>query len=289
LNDRKIVIADLVARYGSSSPILSQLPSESEVASKRSRIEFWAGALGYQRGMWKSWDGQLLALLVIPATVSGHLSFWSPRVQTILEYAAPYVSSIQSANIALSNDLIGFGNFPNPAAQMQGLLDDVVAALVPEIKSPNISSSQTDSTFVSLVLWRITMDYMNPLDGRGAEIMGGRWTSPGTRILYTCDSPLGAIEMVRSNTGREFPDVVRRARLHKILAEGKLEVISKASFLNKRLVKISDTRPIGDNWVLRRQSAILGCPSMLAPSGFDYLLNLHNLELKVDSVESFSI
>jgi hypothetical protein len=95
-------------------PVLDRFPDSSEIVRKRSRSEFLVGALGYQRGMWKTWDGRLLALIVIPATLSGYMTFWQPKIEAALDYAAPYVSSVQEAAIELSNNFVAFGKLPNP-------------------------------------------------------------------------------------------------------------------------------------------------------------------------------
>ncbi|HMP94283.1 MAG TPA: RES family NAD+ phosphorylase, partial [Phnomibacter sp.] len=41
-----------------------------------------------------------------------------------------------------------------------------------------------------MVVYRIAAcSYINDLSGEGAYLHGGRWNSPGTRLLYTAENP----------------------------------------------------------------------------------------------------
>lgn len=289
MNDRDKIVFDLRARYGEEVPVLDRLPDNQEIARKRSRLEFLAGALGYQRGMWKTWDGRILALIVIPATMSGYMTFWQPKVEAALTYAAPYVSSVQHAALELSNNLIGFGSPPDPNAPLDKSGDLIAAILAPNVTSPNRLDIRTGLSTASLVLWRITSMVHPPLDGQGARLIGGRWNSPGRLVLYTADSALGAIDEVmfyRKRAARELnaPPTMAQLLLHKIHAEGAVQLADKP-FTDEGIDDWSQSRALGDRWFDESNSPILAYPSTFAPNGYNFVLNLTHpgLHMKVES------
>lgn len=294
MNDREKIIFDLQARYGEEVPVLDRLPDSEEIVRKRSRLEFLAGALGYQRGMWNTWDGRLLALIVIPATLSGYMTFWQPRIEAALDYAAPYVSSVQEAAIELSHSFVAFGKLPTPDVPLDRAGYTVAAMLAPDVTSPNRIDPGPGLTAAALVLWRITQLHSSPLDGRGAQMFGSRWNSPGRLVLYTADSPLGAIDEVvfyRKRASRDigFPSKSVQLALHKIRASGAVQ-LAEVAFEDERTGRDwSRSRFIGDQWFDDAQSPILAYRSTFAPNGFNFVLNLTHRTLSMQLQSSYPI
>ena len=63
--------AELRAQYGPDVEIRRTVPMAAEIQEKNSWLEKVAGTVGYQKWMWRSMTGRLLAIVIIPATISG--------------------------------------------------------------------------------------------------------------------------------------------------------------------------------------------------------------------------
>ena len=117
-------------------------------------------------------------------------------------------------------------------------------------------------------------------DGEGAFRFGGRWSSRGTRILYTAGSlSLAALEMLVHLTGEEI-----------LLAYS----YATAEFDEGLVLSIEDFRPlpenwsdsppllqiqrIGDEWAKEQASVVLKVPTSILPVEFNYLINVEHPE-----------
>ena len=294
LRDKERIIADLRKKYGADLPVLTEMPSAKEVAENKSRIEFWTGALGYQRGMWKTWDGRLLALIVIPAVIAGHLSFWGPKFETAYEYAEPYIESVQEAALELSDNLLAFGGLPNANQPIDRQYDGPIAALLPEIRPLNTIQLTSDEKFGSLTVWRVTRSNFPPIDGGATKVHGGRWSPPGWPVVYTADSPLGALDEVvfylrkqSAQTGQEI--LIEDLTMHRIEVEGTIELAATDFTDVNDHTDWTSTRRIGLQWLESGSSPIFAYASSFSPSGYNYILDLSNTDLSVRVVESFPI
>ena len=110
--------------------------------------------------------------------------------------------------------------------------------------------------------------------GEGARLLGGRWNSKGTAVVYTAGSiALASIEMLVNLPGpkllKEFfripvhipPDLVIDLPLNNLPGDWRSTPVSPT------------TKAIGDRWVKDRKSAVLKVPSVIVPEEFNYLLN----------------
>jgi RES domain-containing protein len=127
-----------------------------------------------------------------------------------------------------------------------------------------------------LTVWRLlkTRHATKALDGEGAASLGGRWNSPGVKVVYASESlALAALELlVRIGTSRgpvayssmrvEFdaPSVVS-------VAQSALPSGWRSSPSQPEL------RAIGDHWIKGRESLLLRVPSVIVPTENNYLLN----------------
>lgn len=114
-----------------------------------------------------------------------------------------------------------------------------------------------------------------PLDGEGAFLFGGRWSSPGTRLAYTAEHvSLAMIEyFVHINVSdppkdlvvvaADIPDNVSRIIL------GPRELPSNW----REVTAPPSLAAIGDSFAAQRKSAILVLPSALVPSESNWLVN----------------
>lgn len=123
--------------------------------------------------------------------------------------------------------------------------------------------------------WRIVKEVhaFTAFDGEGAWRFGGRWNSPGTRVVYcSANLSLAALEnLVHLNPpvafkyvtiGMEFDDRLIETVKTKNLPTDWTEEPPSPS-----------TMKIGDRWVREGRSAVLQLPSAIIPSESNYILN----------------
>ena len=110
--------------------------------------------------------------------------------------------------------------------------------------------------------------------GEGARLFGGRWSSPGTRVVYVSEHqstaaletlvhalPAG-IEQRYKAYELEWPDeLTETLPLRKLPANWRASPAPDA------------TMRIGDSWARERRSAVLAVPSAITPADSNFLLN----------------
>ncbi len=124
--------------------------------------------------------------------------------------------------------------------------------------------------------WRIVKakHAATAFDGEGARLLGGRWNSPGTRMVYTSATvALAALEMlVHLGRGMTLPSYALIAcqfdeSLVTPLDESRLP-------LNWRSYPAPvELQTIGDEWAKGAASAVLRVPSAVVEKEANYLLN----------------
>lgn len=119
-------------------------------------------------------------------------------------------------------------------------------------------------------------------DGEGSFKYGGRWSSPGTRVVYTAESlALATLEIVV-----HFDEAHLRADYS----------FATATFSEKLVLNIEDfaglpknwrespppiaIQEIGDAWAESMQSVVLRVPTSLIPEGENFLLNVGHKEFR---------
>lgn len=121
--------------------------------------------------------------------------------------------------------------------------------------------------------------------GEGAAIAGGRWNSPGTRVVYvSATQSLALLEnLVHVNPAVPFKLVAFRLQIPKavikVLGLGDLPPEwsqSPAPVAGQKL---------GDAWVLGAESVVLGLPSVIVPGEMNYLLNPAHPDFKRIKIE----
>jgi len=116
---------------------------------------------------------------------------------------------------------------------------------------------------VTIKAWRLVKRKHadNPLDGTGARLMGGRWNSVGTSIVYTSSS--GTLKLEFRLIELEFDQsLVTTLPLNSYPAHW--YQVSPPSPLTQKL---------GDRWARQGTSAVLEVKSVHIPLGMTYLLN----------------
>ena len=124
--------------------------------------------------------------------------------------------------------------------------------------------------------WRIVKSRyaLSAFDGEGARLYGGRWNSPGTRVVYAAGSASLAVLEVLVHLGSagvlpsyslctvEFDDALVDTFDRSRLPDGW-----------RAYPAVPDLRRIGDAWARSRSSAVLEVPSAAIPMESNFLIN----------------
>ncbi len=124
--------------------------------------------------------------------------------------------------------------------------------------------------------WRITKEKYTAkaFDGEGARLQGGRWSSRGTRIIYTAGSQsLAILEILVHLQQSEFLSNYVVFELE--FPEKLVEVVDPAALpKNWRASPAPQAAmAIGDQWIRNGSSAVLRVPSVIVPSEYNHLIN----------------
>jgi RES domain-containing protein len=124
--------------------------------------------------------------------------------------------------------------------------------------------------------WRIVLasEAAKAFSGEGSRRYGGRWNSPGVRVIYVSEhQSTAALELFVHN--KPFsPDESYKA-FHLEWPDNLTETLSmKNLFANWRVTPPTrSTTDIGDRWAQERRSAVLAVPSVVSPADTNFLLN----------------
>lgn len=126
-----------------------------------------------------------------------------------------------------------------------------------------------------LTLWRLVRpDFAPGLDGKGAELWGGRWNSPGLPAVY-CASHLSLAVLeyfVHLPPGMRRRDALPRMTAVELrLDGGAVEVTGEEALL--RLDDPAWCRAHGDDWLRRGEAPALEVPSAVVPQERNVILN----------------
>src|SRR3712207_4540308 len=124
--------------------------------------------------------------------------------------------------------------------------------------------------------WRIVKSRYasTAFDGEGARLYGGRWNSPGTRMVYTLSTiSLAVLEVLvhlqeasllssYSLISADFDDALVERLARSRMPDG-WRIYPAPSELQR----------IGDEWVRSQRSAVLEVPSVIVDRESNYLLN----------------
>ncbi len=123
--------------------------------------------------------------------------------------------------------------------------------------------------------WRIVKDRLagTAFDGEGAWRFGGRWNSPGTRMVYTSATrSLAALEiLVHLNPPVALKFVVIPIEFEDAFVEVVNPTQLPADWAEQP--PPSSTMRFGDLWVREARSAVMELPSAIIPPERNYLLN----------------
>jgi RES domain-containing protein len=115
----------------------------------------------------------------------------------------------------------------------------------------------------------------SPLDGEGAYLYGGRWSSPGTRLAYTSEhQSLAMLEYFVHLDADDAPAdlILVTAEIPDDLARASVDANNLPSRW-RRSPAPAELAGIGDEFVKKGGRCILIVPSALAPHENNWLLN----------------
>lgn len=124
------------------------------------------------------------------------------------------------------------------------------------------------------LLWRISNH--PDLRGEGGLRAPARWHSRGRPIVYTAETPTGALLEALVHLEVESVDALPKGyQLLRIVFPDRvpLEEVRLASLPTEWKRRTLLTRSIGDAWLAAGRSAALRVPSAVAPHAFNVLLN----------------
>jgi RES domain-containing protein len=122
--------------------------------------------------------------------------------------------------------------------------------------------------------WRLTKarHARHAFDGEGARRYGGRWNSPGTRVVYTAATPSLAVLEILVHLQAVAPlggYVLIEARLPEEL----IETVARPPSDWRAQPAPESTRRLGDEWLASGRSMALAVPSVVSPLESLVLLN----------------
>jgi RES domain-containing protein len=124
-------------------------------------------------------------------------------------------------------------------------------------------------------VWRLTRRPFADLSGVGADLHGGRWTSPRTPVVYAAiDAALAALE-VRANLDLGFD----------LLPDDYVLLGIDTNYLGFEdappLTDSDECRAFGDRWLSEGRSALLRVPSVVMPESHNILINPRHRHARV--------
>ncbi len=127
--------------------------------------------------------------------------------------------------------------------------------------------------------------------GEGAALHGGRWNSPGVRVIYTSATvSLAALEnLVHLNPQLRFTYLVFSIEFDESLVEKVTTSLLPEDWRDEPAPL--STKRFGDQWVRQGSSAVLELPSVIIPGESNYLLNTIHPDFKTLTIgkpETFS-
>jgi RES domain-containing protein len=114
----------------------------------------------------------------------------------------------------------------------------------------------------------------NTFDGEGARMQGGRWSSIGTRIVYTAGSlSLAVLEILVHLQQTQILSgyVVFELDFSDSLLQNLDRTLLPADW--RSFPSPVSTKRIGDTWIKQSSSAVLNVPSVIVPSEHNFLIN----------------
>ncbi len=134
--------------------------------------------------------------------------------------------------------------------------------------------------FYELSVFRLTREKYadTALSGIGAEKVGGRWTPPGYRAVYTASSiSLALVEtLVHIDSDLLMKQVIIKVEVPDDISIERVDPKSLPEDWRALPAPLS-LREIGSQWLTANKTLVLEVPSAVVPQEFNYIINpLHS-------------
>ena len=143
--------------------------------------------------------------------------------------------------------------------------------------------------------WRVVKDKHadTAFSGEGARVFGGRWNSPGVRMVYCSEHlSLATLEILVHTLPTRLRDKFRAFRI-------RFDEVLLISLTQTKLPKGWDTQPpttasqsVGDEWIKSGRSLAFAVPSVLVPLERTILINPAHPDfgkIKIKDMGKFSL
>jgi RES domain-containing protein len=120
-------------------------------------------------------------------------------------------------------------------------------------------------------VWRVCREPFAGLDGKGAELKGGRWNSPGRPVVYTSNHLSLAILEVLVHLEVDFEDLPDDYVSVEIDIPD--NVVAEELKTDIDVHNITVTQGIGDRWLTSVHSVLLDVPSAVVSKERNLCLN----------------
>jgi RES domain-containing protein len=118
-------------------------------------------------------------------------------------------------------------------------------------------------------------DSRHPIfDPTGAMLHGGRWNSPGFRVIYAAETYSGALLEILVHSNLSEPPKHHRLVRIEIPSEVGIETVAPAQVPLWDAEDMLAPRAFGDAWLRSRRTAVLRVPSVVT-QGREFNLLLH--------------
>ncbi len=126
-----------------------------------------------------------------------------------------------------------------------------------------------------MLVWRITRESYQALDGEGARLNVGRWNSEGVAVVYTSTTlALAALEYLVHVDPEDVPEelVAVQIQIPNGLPEERIQPDGLPGDWNEVPDHPACTR-VGDTWASNASTALLRVPSAIVPEEENVLIN----------------
>ncbi|HMI77295.1 MAG TPA: RES family NAD+ phosphorylase [Ferruginibacter sp.] len=142
-----------------------------------------------------------------------------------------------------------------------------------------------------MIVYRISNStHSDDLSGTGSKIMGSRWNSKGTPVLYTSQHiSLSVLEMLVNTNFKDYAIALDLLYI-RLPEQQAIKTIELSSLKDTWKDDPEYTRYIGDEFIKQKQSLILRVPSAVINEEYNYLANpLHAdfKKIKIIKTKSF--
>lgn len=142
-----------------------------------------------------------------------------------------------------------------------------------------------------MIVYRISnAEYSNDISGTGAKLLGSRWNSIGTPVLYTAGHiSLAVLEMLVNTHFKEY-DVALDLLYIKLPEPLSITSVSLGSLKKNWTEDVDYTRYLGDEIFKQKDTLLVKVPSAVIQEEYNYLANpLHAdfKKIKIIKTKSF--